>query len=393
MRRIVLFFVCTLISVTLCAQMIAGKEFNDAAKAFGEKNYTEALRFFKIAANKGNVEAMYYVGIIYYGVETLQNYTEAAKWYEMAAEKGNNKAMYYLGSMFFEGKGVSKDYDMALKWLKMSAENDNVDAAYYVGYLFYSGNGTSQNYSEAFKWYKTAAENGNVDAMFYVAYMYHNGQGVEKNYNEALVKYKKAAEGKSKEAMYNVGTMYHKGEGVEKDYEAAEKWYQMAVDNGNSIALESLKDVQAALPEIRRKKEEERQIRLAIEEKERKEANERKLAEIAKANEQKKKLAVPGKKIYWYETISYDTSGGGLGGIILNAVGAGTTSYSVIYVAIIESVIGDSAVKAIVSSGKIEDPNYGSANYIKYKSYANEEVKKVIGLTRVKEFHEFELAQ
>jgi len=116
-------------------------------------------------------------------------------------------------------------------------------------------------------------------------------------------------------------------------------------------------------------------------------------ARLAEAKEKEaaiKKNCV-GKKIYWHETISYDTSGGGVVGFLASKVGLGSTNYSIKYTAIVESMIGESAVKALISKAVIEDPSMVSANYIKYKSYAIEEMNKVIGQTRVKEFHEFNL--
>jgi len=114
------------------------------------------------------------------------------------------------------------------------------------------------------------------------------------------------------------------------------------------------------------------------------------LAEEKERDFEAKKNSV-GRSIYWYETITFDTSGGGLGGLISSAIGLGSTSYRVRYTAIVEAVIGESAVKVIISRATIEDPGWASINYIKYKPYAIEEINKVIGQTRVKQFNEFNL--
>lgn len=100
-----------------------------------------------------------------------------------------------------------------------------------------------------------------------------------------------------------------------------------------------------------------------------------------------------GKRITWHETISYDTSGGGLGGLLLGAVGLGSTDYNIEYTAIVESVIGESNVKCIITKGRIISPSLASVNWFKYKDYAVEDMNKVIGQTRVKDFSEFELVK
>lgn len=139
--------------------------------------------------------------------------------------------------------------------------------------------------------------------------------------------------------------------------------------------------------EAERKKQEEArlaQIRKEQEEQER-------LYAIQQENELKRNCV--GRKIAWKERISYDTSGGGIGGILLSAAGLGTTDYDIEYTAIVESMIGDTAVKAIVSNARIISPGWASANWLKYKSIAQEEAYKAVGQTRVKELPEFYLVK
>ncbi len=58
-------------------------------------------------------------GMRYYGAES---YTEAARWFRMAAERGNADAQYMLGGLYSDGRGVAQDYAEALKWYRMAAE-------------------------------------------------------------------------------------------------------------------------------------------------------------------------------------------------------------------------------------------------------------------------------
>ena len=44
------------------------------------------------------------------GTGVTQDYKEAVKWYKLAAEKGTPIAQYSLGMMYEEGKGVSQDF-------------------------------------------------------------------------------------------------------------------------------------------------------------------------------------------------------------------------------------------------------------------------------------------
>ncbi len=51
-----------------------------------EKNYSEAVKFFLLAAEQGHAKAQYNLGVCYYkGQGVQQSYTEAVKWYRKAA--------------------------------------------------------------------------------------------------------------------------------------------------------------------------------------------------------------------------------------------------------------------------------------------------------------------
>ena len=54
-----------------------------------------------------------------------QNYKEAAKWSQLAAEQGDVDAQYNLGLMYANGQGVSQDHKEAIKWHKLAAEQGN----------------------------------------------------------------------------------------------------------------------------------------------------------------------------------------------------------------------------------------------------------------------------
>ncbi len=51
-----------------------------------------------------------------------KNYADAVKWYKMAAEQGYVKAQYILGNCYENGEGVEKDSGEAIKWYKKAAE-------------------------------------------------------------------------------------------------------------------------------------------------------------------------------------------------------------------------------------------------------------------------------
>ena len=63
------------------------------------------------------------------GRGVLQDQAEAAKWFRKAADQGNANAQYDLGIAYFKGLGVPQDYAIAYMWLNLGAAGGNKDAA------------------------------------------------------------------------------------------------------------------------------------------------------------------------------------------------------------------------------------------------------------------------
>ncbi len=51
-----------------------------------------------------------------------QEYQEAAKWIRLAATQGNANAQFNLGGMYYEGKGLPRDYVLAHLLVSRAAE-------------------------------------------------------------------------------------------------------------------------------------------------------------------------------------------------------------------------------------------------------------------------------
>lgn len=93
-----------------------------------------------------------------------QDYSEAIRWFKKAAELDNTAAMSHLGSIYYQGVGVEKNAKEAFMWKKKAAEGGYADAMYDLGTLYYHGMGVEKNQDEGMKWIKKAAENGSETA-------------------------------------------------------------------------------------------------------------------------------------------------------------------------------------------------------------------------------------
>lgn len=101
----------------------------------------------------------------HYGKHLKRDYTEAARWYRLAAEQGQSKAQANLGVLYAEGKGVQKDYEQAAHWFLKAAEQGSPVAQHNLGLLYGRGNGVDQNYVEAYIWASLAVNSGHTEAI------------------------------------------------------------------------------------------------------------------------------------------------------------------------------------------------------------------------------------
>jgi tetratricopeptide (TPR) repeat protein len=86
----------------------------------------------------------------------FKEYAEAAKWYRLAADQGLADAQYKLGSMYDSGGRLKRDYPEAAKWYRLAANQGDGDGQLSLGIMYYWGNGVPQDYVQAYKWFTLA---------------------------------------------------------------------------------------------------------------------------------------------------------------------------------------------------------------------------------------------
>ena len=82
----------------------------------------EHIRCLCEEAEHGDMLSQYLLGSAYFvGIETPRDYEEAAKWYRRAADQGHPEAQFRLGSMYYLGQGVPKSIVLSEMWFILSA--------------------------------------------------------------------------------------------------------------------------------------------------------------------------------------------------------------------------------------------------------------------------------
>ncbi len=200
----------------------------------------EAVKWLRLAAEQGHADAQvrlgaHYLNKIVFASYRDQDQEEAVKWYRLAAEQGHADAQYNLGWMYDEPHGVPRDDEEAVKWYRLAAEQEHAEAQDSLGLMYQNGRGVRQDDEEAVKWYRLSAEQGNASGQFYLGRMYENGDGVQQDDEEAVKWYRLAAEQWHTYAQFSLGVMYEKGRGVSRDDKEAVKWYRMAAKQGGHV--------------------------------------------------------------------------------------------------------------------------------------------------------------
>jgi hypothetical protein len=112
-----------------------GWELHEAGQGVA-KDFGEALRLYRSAAEKGYAGAQYTLGFLYEsGRGVRQDHAEAARWYQLAAEQGDPLSQYDLGQRYALGVGVKQDMVEAGKWLSLAARQGQEDAKLRFGAL------------------------------------------------------------------------------------------------------------------------------------------------------------------------------------------------------------------------------------------------------------------
>jgi TPR repeat protein len=145
-----------LASLSLGGQTVVAQE--PTASGSVEKPFIADLR---ARALQGQAQAQFDLGVCYrFGQGVPKSKTEAVKWYRRAAEQGYAKAQYNLGVSYDFGTGVPRDHRQAAKWYRKAAVQGHAKAQFNLGVSYKYGQGVPRDYAEAYAWLSLAAGSG-----------------------------------------------------------------------------------------------------------------------------------------------------------------------------------------------------------------------------------------
>ena len=147
------------------------------------QDYAVALRFYRMAADKGHAGAENNIGDIY---GKTGHHAEAVKWFRKAADKGQVDGQFNLGVAYVFGQGVTQDDTEGANWFRKAADQGHTDAQRNLGFMYASAQGVPLDYAEAAKLLRNAADKGSTDARAILWGLYVEGKTVPEHPQELV---------------------------------------------------------------------------------------------------------------------------------------------------------------------------------------------------------------
>jgi TPR repeat protein len=196
------------------------KFFNDK-KENTEVDISQAIRWFNIAAENGDIDSMYALGTLHTNTGNIE---EAIKWYTIAITAGDVDSMMALGNFY---KDTNKEE--SIKFYTMAAERGNHEARQILKVL--SPKLKKRLPSEPQELEQLAVDKKDVEAMVQLGLMYEKGEHVEKNISKAFKFFSDAASSGNIKSMVQLGLMYEKGINFANGIELPFEWFSRVVED------------------------------------------------------------------------------------------------------------------------------------------------------------------
>lgn len=133
--------------------------------AFDRGDYKSAMRLLLPLAAEGNSDAQVIVGeIFYHEREGQRDDAQALKWFKLAADKDHPVAQLHLGEMYAQGHGLPQDVSEGVRWYQLAAEQGHPKAQYNLGVAYAKGEGIPLDRVKAHMWFNLATSRLTADS-------------------------------------------------------------------------------------------------------------------------------------------------------------------------------------------------------------------------------------
>lgn len=130
------------------------------------KDFVEAEKNFKIAADMGNKEAQYKMGLMYEYGYVKTDIEKALYYHNLAAAQGVAFSSYHLAMIYLHPS--VKNYQAAFRNAENAAKKGVMEGEYLMGVFLYYGRGCQADENRAYKYFSQAYEHGMYAAKLFM---------------------------------------------------------------------------------------------------------------------------------------------------------------------------------------------------------------------------------
>ena len=184
-----------------------------------------AYNCFRAAAEKGNVEAKYFLAVcLSRGLGCKADPERAAAVAKEAADAGDSYAQLLYGTFLRDGTGVARDSSAALHYFDLAAKGGNEHAKRLLADLISKDATLSPQVAESgVTMVQKSAEDGDAAAAYSLGRMYTEGTRLPRNYELGKRNLELAVSKKYPPAYALLADYYLNGWGVQKDLKKADQ--------------------------------------------------------------------------------------------------------------------------------------------------------------------------
>jgi TPR repeat protein len=157
------------------------------------------------------------------------------------AEAGELVAQVELADLYYDGRGVQRNYSRAFYWYRQAAVAGDVTSKTQLGWMYTRGIGTRADREQAAQWFRVASEEGDARAQNYLGWAYVQGWGVPLDYTAARHWLAKAAAANDRIGLYNYGVLHERGLGAPPNTQTAIELYKRSAAAGYADARDALR--------------------------------------------------------------------------------------------------------------------------------------------------------
>jgi len=154
-------FLMLFLSVLGAVAPATAGELDEAVAAAHRGEYAAALKRLSPLAERGDARAQFDLGFMHaYGWGFQRSPTEAIAWYRKAADQGLGVAQHFLGLAYVNGEGVRPSDEEAARWFGRAAAQGFAQSQYLLGLMLLDGRGVQPDAVQGYAWIVMAGQGG-----------------------------------------------------------------------------------------------------------------------------------------------------------------------------------------------------------------------------------------